>query len=231
MSTNSPVPNNPIPNRISDQLFQARLKANEFVQEHLKTLVTIASGTLVLTVSFVKDIAGPAKAAERFPGLLGLSWGTLGISVAVGVFALATLVNNLDDEDTELDTNKIPKAYSAGKQSVVLRYVQMAIFFFGLGMLSLAAFGALNYRLFLSRAAPSDNEKLAAAPFARFTMASTPQHTVAHGVIGSHTFLLDQETGQLWQMVCSKGQPVSFKKITAEDLPITEPSPKKQTPP
>ena len=92
MSANNPVPSNPLPNRISDQLFQARLKANEFIQEHLKTLVTIASGTLVLTVSFVKDIAGPAKAGERFPGLLGLSWATLGISVAVGVFALATLV-------------------------------------------------------------------------------------------------------------------------------------------
>jgi hypothetical protein len=46
MSAINPVPGNPLPNRINDQLFQARLKANEFVQEHLKTLVTIASGTL-----------------------------------------------------------------------------------------------------------------------------------------------------------------------------------------
>ncbi len=228
MSTNIPIPANPLPNRINDQLFQARLKANEFIQEHLKTLVTIASGTLVLTVSFVKDIAGPAKAPERFPILLGISWTALGISVAVGVFALATLVNNLDDEDTGVDANKIPKAYSAGKQSVVLRWVQGAIFCFGVGMLSLAAFGALNYRLFLSRASLPEPEKLPAAPIARFTMSSTPEHTIARGVIGSHTFLLDQQTGQLWQMVCSKGQLVSFNKITAEDLPLPELPQKKQ---
>lgn len=224
MATSAPIPN---PDPIGDQLFQARLKANEFVQEHLKTVVTIASGTLVLTVSFVKDIVGRAAVPERWPGLLAFSWATLGLSVFVGVFTLATLVNNLDDADMEEDEHKVPKAFSAGKQGIVVRWVQITILLFGCGIVSLAAFGVINYRLFLNREAPSDKDKQAVfreqpnVPAARFAIASTPRHTVARHVIGSHTFLLDQVTGQVWEMVCSKGQLVTFRKIPVEDIPAS----------
>src|ERR1700739_2903678 len=127
-------------NPLNDQLFEARLKANDFVQEHLKTIVTIASGTLVLTVSFVKDVVGGSTATERLPWLLAVSWAALGIAVFCGTFGLAVLVDNLDDADLA-EINHIPVAFSAGKSNVVLRWIWFSIGSFALGIVSLAAFG------------------------------------------------------------------------------------------
>jgi hypothetical protein len=210
-------------NPLNDQLFQARLKANDFVQEHLKTIVTIASGTLVLTVSFVKDVVGGSTATERLPWLLAASWAALGIAVFCGTFGLAVLVNNLDDADLA-EINHIPVAFSAGKSGVVLRWVWFSIGSFALGIVSLAAFGAINYSLFLHRTEEKKVEERQEPSGPRFTITSTPEHTVARNVIRSHTFLLDQKTGQVWQMVCSKGQLVTFQKISIEGIPLQEAS-------
>jgi hypothetical protein len=209
------------PNPLNDQLFQARLKANDFVQEHLKTIVTIASGTLVLTVSFVKDVVAGSPATERLPWLLAVSWAALGLAVFCGTFGLAVLVNKLDDADLG-EINRIPVAFSAGKSGVVLRWVWFSIGFFALRIVSLAAFGAANYSLFLRRPEAKKVEARQERSASRFAIASTPEHTVARNVIRSHTFLLDQRTGQVWQMVCSKGPMVTFQKISIEGIPVED---------
>ena len=212
----------PPPDALGSQLFQARLKANDFVQEHLKTIVTVASGTLVLTVSFVKDVVGAGEAAQHLTWLLAVSWGALGAAVFCGTFGLATLVNNLDDADTNVDKANVPVAFAAGKSGIVLRWEVLSIFLFGSGMLALALFGALNYRLFLQRKATTDKPAFVlpppAAPARHFAMVSSPEHQAGSLRRHSHTFLLDQTTGQVWQTVCSREGMVSFRKITVEGI-------------
>ena len=222
----APLPNIRPQDPLGDQLFQARLKANDFVQEHLKTIVTIASGTLVLTVSFVKEIIGGATPTlAHLPVLLAVSWVCLGIAVFCGTFGLATLVNNLDDADMRKQDGRV-KAFSAGKRPVILRWVRASIIFFAAGIFALAAFGALNYRLFINRTPPKDNPPAVASTNPqRFAISSTPEHGAPGHRFPSHTFLLDQTTGQIWQMTCTKGKPVTFIKISSEGLPLPPTTP------
>jgi hypothetical protein len=216
---------------LGDQLFQARLKANDFVQEHLKTIVTIASGTLVLTVSFVKDIVGGAAAtAAHWSSFLAISWVCLGLAVFCGTFGLATLVNNLDDIDMGRQNGRI-RAFSAGKKWIVRKWVLASIIFFALGIGALAAFGARNYSLFINRTKekPPVTSATTTNP-ARFVIASTPEHGAPGHRFPSHTFLLDQTTGQVWQMACTKGHLVTFSKISVEGLPLKLPAPNQTQP-
>jgi hypothetical protein len=207
------------PNPLSDQLFQARLKANAFVQEHLKTMVTVASGTLVLTVSFVKDVVSASEGEAHLPKLLALSWGALGLAIFCGTFALAVLVNNLDDVGP-IEDGKVPTAFSAGKRNIVLRWEWFTIGSFGIGMLALALFGMLNHRLFLHSKAPEKPATCCTveSPDHRFVIASTPEHLISPGKTAAHTFLVDQNNGRVWQMICSKGKTVSFKKVDVEGM-------------
>ena len=51
-----PKSNDKTPDLISEQLFQARIKSNEVLQEHLKQIIAVASGALILTITFLKEI-------------------------------------------------------------------------------------------------------------------------------------------------------------------------------
>jgi len=219
----------PTVNPLGDQLFQARLKANDFVQEHLKTIVTIASGTLVLTVSFVKDVVAPGGPAVHAPWLLSLSWLALGLAVLFGTVGLAVLVNNVDDAaltsggDFQKDEFGVPVAFAAGKDPAILRWERLSLGPFVLGIFALAVFGASNYSLFLRRK-PEPEKKtevqtVKKEPALRYTMISTPEHRTGLKTRDSHTFLLDQTGGQVWQMVCVKGHLVRFTKTAVEGLP------------
>jgi hypothetical protein len=54
------------PEFLPKQLFDSRIKANDVLQEHLKQIITVASATLVLTVSFIKDVIGSSGAAALY---------------------------------------------------------------------------------------------------------------------------------------------------------------------
>jgi len=47
----------------------------------------------------------------------------------------------------------------------------------------------------------------------RFTVTHSAVHQTAHGS-QAHTFLLDENTGEMWQMVCAPGGSVTFKPVT-----------------
>ncbi len=63
-------------------------------------------------------------------------------------------------------------------------------------------------------------ESAKTAPVApqRFAVVQSAVHRTQHGM-QAHTFLLDQQTGELWQMICDqKGDVVAFKRVKREDL-------------
>src|SRR5689334_16539680 len=84
------------PDNLGQQLFDSRMKAHDVLQEHLKQIITIASATLALTVSFLKDVIGSEGERVHWVATLPISWVCLGVSIAGSVWAIAVLVNNLD---------------------------------------------------------------------------------------------------------------------------------------
>lgn len=130
----------------SSQLFQARLKANDVAQEHLKQIITVSSATLVLTVTFVKDIVGTNATAVVYPWLMWGSWILLAISILSAIVTIALLVNNLDIADETVNTGKkFPKAFAASALPAVRFFVSASILLFALGILGLAVFAAFNF--------------------------------------------------------------------------------------
>lgn len=52
----------------------------------------------------------------------------------------------------------------------------------------------------------------------RYTMAQSAVHRTAHGM-QAHTFLLNQQTGEAWQMICDpKGNAVAFQRVKRLNL-------------
>jgi hypothetical protein len=52
----------------------------------------------------------------------------------------------------------------------------------------------------------------------RYTMTQSAVHRTAHGM-QAHTFLLNQQTGAVWQMICDqKGNVVAFQRVKRLDL-------------
>jgi hypothetical protein len=50
----------------------------------------------------------------------------------------------------------------------------------------------------------------------RYVITQSAVHRTNHGM-EAHTFLLDQVTGTIWQMVCQKGDQVAFREIQRMD--------------
>jgi len=207
---------------IDQQLFDARLKANDVVQEHLKQIITIASATLALTVSFLKDVVGAAGAEARWPKLLPISWVALGVSILAAVIGIATLVNNLDKPDMTV-AGTLPRAFAAGAKSIVVVFENAAIYTFAVGMLSLAVFGAKNYLLFLERKTNVGNETSITQALKvanHFVIVPDPQHITEAGKRHSHTYLLDQRSGNVWESRCLPNGIVEFRRVSVEGIAI-----------
>lgn len=63
------------------------------------------------------------------------------------------------------------------------------------------------------------------APANRFVVTYSALHQGRHGK-ETHTFLLDQQTGQLWQMRCNASGTVEFRQIAVAGLPPVDVGPK-----
>jgi outer membrane protein OmpA-like peptidoglycan-associated protein len=135
----------------SPQLFQARIKANDVLQEHLKQIIAVASASLVLTITFLKELYVGSNAELCFTGLLPLSWLSLGASVVFSVLTIALMVNNLDRAELEIGKGGFPKAFAAGGFGPVQKMTLLSVCTFAVGMFSIGAFGAINYDSLLKR--------------------------------------------------------------------------------
>jgi hypothetical protein len=145
------------PDVLGSQLFQARIKAHDVLQEHLKQIITIASATLALTVAFLKDVIGSEGERAIVVWTLPLSWVCLGASIALSIITISILVNSLDwaaipEEETE-GPDKTPvmvdRSYAAGARFHIHWWVVFSFGSFALGMVLLGSFAAANYYLFV----------------------------------------------------------------------------------
>lgn len=153
---------------LGQQLFQARMKAHDVLQEHLKQIILIASGTLTLTVSFLGNVIGVEGEKSQCAWMLPISWGFLGTSITLSIVTIAILVNTLDWPGTQKAKPPFQDdSFTAGARYKLNRWVALSIGTFSFGMLSLGAFAVLNYKLFLHQVRTDYTIKSAAEAVAK----------------------------------------------------------------
>lgn len=74
-------------------------KAFDFAQDTTKQLITLATGILALTLTFLKDVVSSAPAGTRL--FLEWGWGVYLASILFGVFTLMSLAGNLERPGTK----------------------------------------------------------------------------------------------------------------------------------
>jgi hypothetical protein len=89
---------------LSEQQLENRRKAFEFADAWAKLLSTLATGTIVLSATFIKDIF-PESEDLNSKGILFAAWGILAVSILLGPIVLGALISRLSSAETldELD--------------------------------------------------------------------------------------------------------------------------------
>jgi hypothetical protein len=95
-------------------------KAFDFAQEATKQLITLATGVIALTVTFLTDVA--ANASSGSARVLQAAWILYFISIVAGVFTLLSLAGNLERPGD----NAIPSIYR--RNIVVFSLAQVLCF-------------------------------------------------------------------------------------------------------
>lgn len=90
----------------------------------------------------------------------------------------------------------------------VRRFHTLLLWSFSLGILISA--GVIGYVLIVG--VNPETEKKDTRTFGRFAVVQSAVHRVPHGR-EAHTFLLDQDTGSLWMMVCKQPNEVEFRRV------------------
>ncbi|WP_294294869.1 hypothetical protein [uncultured Chryseobacterium sp.] len=68
-------------------------KAFDFAADTVKQLITLATGIIAITITFLKDILGSAIVSNSI--FLFISWGLFIFSILFGIFALQALTGSL----------------------------------------------------------------------------------------------------------------------------------------
>jgi hypothetical protein len=78
-------------------------KAFDLAQDSSKQLLTLASGIVVVTITFFDDFGRHAPFLAKV--MLGIGWLGYLISVLAGIFTLQTLAGNLQSADLDIYAN------------------------------------------------------------------------------------------------------------------------------
>lgn len=84
------------------------LKAFDFASDATKLLISLATGVIALTVTFLKNVVPSGDGNTQF--LLGAAWVLYGLSVLFGLITLLALAGELDPHDASAS----PSIYMAG---------------------------------------------------------------------------------------------------------------------
>jgi hypothetical protein len=96
-------------------------KAFDFAQETTKQFITLATGILALTLTFLKDVASSAPAGTR--SYLQWGWAVYIASILFGVLAMMSLAGNLErpgEKKIEGEDRKVPLTPSIYRGNIVL---------------------------------------------------------------------------------------------------------------
>jgi hypothetical protein len=179
-------------------------KAGEFAT-YITALVT---GALVFSAELLKKDYNLAGASRGF--VFGC-WVCLALAALCGLAVLA----------------RIPYMIAEGSEDLEDRFLKYPLrgqqLFFLIGILTLGV--ALVLALWASPSSPADGQKPVAGVEnknagvdGKFTILSSAPHVVGKGRPHQHTFLLDRETGSIWDLVCDSENNARFRKVEVEGL-------------
>ena len=120
---------------LSDQQLENRRKAFEFADAWAKLLSSLATGTIVLSATFIKDIF-PKDHALEDKAFLFAAWVVLGVSTLLGPFVLGALISHL----SRADSTRALDVYAPSIR--ILSFLQIATF--TVGIVLFATFVGLN---------------------------------------------------------------------------------------
>jgi hypothetical protein len=104
--------------QLTTELSEQRKKAFDFAQDLTKLLITLATGIITLTITFMKDVvAGAPHSARKW---IEIAWVLYLVSMIGGIVALMALTSSLEKDDD-------PSIY--GKSVTIPSGVQFVLFF------------------------------------------------------------------------------------------------------
>lgn len=162
-----------------------------------------ATGAVVLSISFMKDILAGVAVSSGWKYELVASWSFLLLSAVIGVVAYGAPITGAGKPNFRLFVNRQTRWVSLFQAAA-----------FAIGMVLLIVFGA---HMLPSRLAAGDP---GAPKPNRFLISVSGEVVGTNGTRHTHTFLLDQSTGQVWEMVCS-GKSVRFQPVQVDTPPAT----------
>jgi hypothetical protein len=177
-------------------------KAGEFA----KYLTALATGALVFSAELLKkDYVLPVSSRR----LLLASWICLALSALCGLAALARIPIMMVEKTEDLE-DRFLKWPLRGQQ-----------FFLPLGIITLGI--ALFLALWHPEPSRAEEQKPVgccqnAVKAERFAIVSSASHIPGKAPAHQHTFLLDRETGRVWDMTCDNDYKVRFRAVPVEGL-------------
>ena len=134
----------PLPN---EQLFQARLKANDYVVNYLRSLLFLSAGALLVTMIFLKEVLGVNAEFTLLQFLVPTAWILFALCIMFCVLGFGRITYNLDKPDMNTGRSGLPKAFLAGSETMVPA-ARGAIWTFVLATAAIVTFSSVNYPLF-----------------------------------------------------------------------------------
>lgn len=128
-------------------------KGNDYAIDALKQLLTLSSVVLALTITFLKDALGDARAQAVWPSLVPLTWGLLLLVIWLAWVAVADAARAVGT------TRVLTYEFARGRRRFMARAAQ---FCFAAGLTCLALFASLNLHLFFPPVKPNVVEEVRA---------------------------------------------------------------------
>jgi hypothetical protein len=183
-------------------------KAADFVNY----LLALGTGALVFSAELIKKDY-PMSPAARV--LILVSWSLLAISILGGMFAYMRIPVMLSEKNYDLED----------KYMIWPGRTQQIAFLIGIPVLGFALAILLWNRDLGVAAETTKPAKVSCeqAPASHFVIANSGSVMGIKGRPRSHTFLLNDKTGEVWQMRCSRARAVEFRRIAVDGstLPLT----------
>jgi hypothetical protein len=182
-------------------------KAGEFA----KYLTALATGALVFSAEILKKEYVLLDLSRH---LLLISWGFLGLSAVCGLAVLARIPVMMAEKTEDLEDKYLEWP------------LRGQLLFMFLGIVALGT--GLSLTLWRTGSSAVDEHKSAQGPKhelqqERFTIISSAPHAPGKAPAHQHTFLLDRDTGRVWDMKCDSEKNVRFRAVQVDGLDSEQP--------
>jgi hypothetical protein len=178
-------------------------KAGDFA----KYLTALATGALVFSAELLKKDYVLPKLSRHI--ILG-SWICLALAALFGLAALARIPMMMEEQSQDLD-DALLKWPLRGQQ------VCLALGIIALGISLVLTLWNAPVATISEQTPPQSEESIS---HHRFDVVSSAKHVLGKMPPHWHTFLLDHDTGRIWEMSCDSSNKVRFRAVEVEGLMI-----------